>query len=297
MPEPADSPWTDAHPRDALKSHGLWAKKSLGQNFLVSPQDLDRIVEAAQVGADEAVLEIGTGLGRLTARLAARARRVVTVEIDAGLHALAAANLRGLDNVVALHADFLESKHRINPAVTDAARAAAQDCGGVLQVVSNLPYGISSPATVDLLEWDPAPSRMCLTVQQEVADRMAAPPGTAQYGLLTVFMDYWAAVEKLFPLGRRAFWPVPDVDSTVVRIVRRPESRRTEGYDRFAEVARKLFTHRRKTLRRALALAWDGRTADEMLAALGMDPAMRVEQLGVADLEAIAAAAPGSPRD
>lgn len=286
--------WLDAHPRDVLRAHGLRANRAFGQNFLVAARDLDRVVEAAGLSGDEVVLEIGTGLGRLTARLAAAARQVVTVEIDAGLHAVASARLAGLANVTALHTDFLQSKHEIAPAVTDAVAPLA--AAGRLVVVSNLPYGISSPAIVNLLEWRLPVERMCLMLQKEVADRLLAAPGEKQYGPLTVAADYWAETERAGRFPRQAFWPQPEVASTLVRIVKRPGRARGDDYGAFAATVARLFANRRKTLAHNLRAGWGRERADAVMDELELDPNARAETLSTSDFEAIAAAA-GAPRE
>jgi len=197
--------------------------------------------------------------------------------------------------VALLRCDFLESKHRISQAVADAVRSALAESELPLKVVSNLPYSISSPAVVNLLEWDLEPACMCLTLQREVAERMAARPGTKQYGSLTVGVDYWATVEELFALPPGAFWPRPDVSSVVVKIVRRRDRQRSAGYELFARTVRRLFTSRRKTVARALRMAWDRETARSIIASVGLEPATRVEQLTTEQFEAIAECAPGPP--
>ena len=277
----------ERHPREVLKAHGLKPRRALGQNFLVAARNIDRVVEAAAVTADQVVLEIGTGMGRLTHRLAERARHVVSVELDRGLHAIAADRLAGLPNVTLLHCDFLAGKHRIAPEVTEAAEQVRGD--SAVSVVSNLPYCISSPAIVNLLEWDVTVDRMCMMIQAEVADRLAAHPGTKQYGPLTVFVGYWAQVEILFGLPRRAFWPVPEVSSTLVQIARRADrQRRPEGYDAFVAAVRGLFSMRRKMLRSALKKAWDRQTAERVLAETGLGPERRVDTLTSEEFEAVA---------
>lgn len=289
MPAGSTPPRRERHPRDVLSKHGIRPRRATGQRFLVSGKDLDRVVEAACIGPDEAVLEIGTGLGRLSARIAARAGHLVTVEIDDRLHRVAAEHLGDLPNVTLLRCDFLASKHRINPAVAEAVRSALGGLAGPLKVVSNLPYNISSPAVVALLEWDIAVGEMFLMFQKEVADRLAASPGVKEYGPLTVCVDYWATVERLFSLPRRAFWPVPEVSSVLVRIVKRAERRRTEQYDAFSAVVRKLFEGRRKTLRRSLRSGWGDEKAAQVIERLGLDPRRRADTLSTEDFEAIAA--------
>lgn len=291
MPQRRHRPGSDRHPRDVLAEHGIRPRKALGQNFMVSGADLDRVADAAQISPDEVVLEIGTGLGTLTARLAARAGHVISVELDQTLYGIAAAALCESENVTLLRCDFLESKHRINPTVTEGAVAALRGGRPALKVVSNPPYSISSPAIVDLLEWEVPVGGICFTLQREVADRLTARPGQGEYGPLTVFVDYWATTERLFKLPPRAFWPPPEVSSTLVKILKRPERRRTADYEVFAAVVRKLFESRRKTLAHILRAAWGREKAGQVQAQLGLDPKGRVEDLRVADFEAIAAAA------
>lgn len=294
MSDVPDQAWLKAHPREVLREHGLWASKYRGQNFLVSSSVMERIVKSAGIRSDEVVLEVGTGLGRLTACLAVGAAHVVSVEVDEGLYGIAQANLADYGNVTLLLCDFLESKHRIQPAVTEAVREALRETERALRVVSNLPYGISSPAVVNLLEWELEPEHMYLTLQREVADRMTAEPGTGDYGPLTVFVRYWAEAEVLFNLGSADFWPAPDVTSSFVHLSRWRKAGRAEAYDSFARTVRELFTYRRKTVRRALRLALDGERARKVLDKCGLEGDKRVDNLTVGDFEAIATASDGT---
>jgi 16S rRNA (adenine1518-N6/adenine1519-N6)-dimethyltransferase len=278
------------HPREALKAHGLSARRGWGQNFLVSTETLDRIVEVAAVGPQDPVLEIGTGLGRLTARLAARARSVVSVEIDRGLHGIARGTLGAFENVTLLLGDFLASKHRISPNVTQAAGRACSRCGAPLKVVSNLPYGISSPAIVCMLEWLVPVGEMYLMLQKEVAGRLTAAAGTGEYGPLTVFARYWAEVEELFRLPRSAFWPAPEVSSALVRIAKRPGRQTDEEYAAFSEMVARLFTQRRKTLGRTLREGWGEERGRAALAELGVGATARIAELTPAQLRALSSA-------
>ena len=278
------------HPREVLKAHGLRARRAFGQNFLVSAATFDRIVESAGVQSDEAVLEIGPGLGALTARLAARARRVVAVEIDRGLHAISAENLRSFDNVDLLLGDFLASKHAINAAVTQAARAATDAAGRPLKVVSNLPYSISSPAIVCLLEWEVPVGEMYLMLQKEVADRVTAAPGGRDYGPLTATVAHWAEAQALFTLPRGAFWPAPEVRSALVRVARRPGARADECYRVFSAMVARLFGQRRKTLGHTLRAGWGAERARAALERVGVEQATRVEELTAEQLRVLAEA-------
>jgi 16S rRNA (adenine1518-N6/adenine1519-N6)-dimethyltransferase len=286
---PADLPdWADEHPRKLLDRRGLRAQRHLGQNFLVGRTNLDRVVNAADVQPDEAVLEIGTGMGRLTARLALRAEHVVTVEIDPPSAAAAAQHLAGFPNVTTLCCDFLERKHKINPRVTDAVAPVQQATGRPLRVVANLPYSISSPAIINLLEWRVPVGDMVLMVQKEVAERLDAAPGTSEYGPLTIYARYWAEVSRVFNLGKNTFWPAPQVASALVRVTRTRTRDEAENYETFVAVTRRLMTLRRKTLRKALKSGWGARVADQTIGELGLDRRARPEDLSVEHFERLA---------
>ena len=268
------------HPRDILHSHGLRARRSAGQNFLLSPKVAARIVQEARVGPQDVVLEIGTGLGQLTVPLAQAAHAVVSVEIDRGFCEIARERLEALSNVVLLCADFLASKHCINPAVSEAVLPLTQ--GHPLKVVSNLPFQISSPALINLLEWEVA-AEMDVMLQKEVVERLTAHPGAAAYGPLTVFTAYWAQVEEVFSLPPTAFWPQPAVSSAFVRLTPRAPCPRAENYQVFSEAVRKLFQSRRKTLRRALEQGWGRPSAQLVMSALPLDRTVRPDRLAVED--------------
>ena len=278
----------DPHPREVLQKNQLRATSRRGQNFLVSTSTLDRIVDLADVRDTETVLEVGAGLGRLTRRLAKKAARVVAVEVDSGLYEVARGRLQSLANLQLLHCDFLESKHRINPQVTDAVQTAREETGGKVKVVSNLPYSIASPTMVCLLEWELPVGGVFVLLQSDVAERLTAEPGCGDYSPLTVTVRYHARVQKAFDLPPHAFWPQPKVASTFVKIVPRPAPRPAESYEAFQTAVRKLFQFRRKTLGKALKI-WLGRKeARPLLERTRLDPSMRVEALAVDDFVTIA---------
>lgn len=278
----------DPHPRDVLQKNELRATSGRGQNFLLSDSTMDRIVDLAEVQNAETVLEVGAGLGRLTQRLAGRAGRVVAVEVDSGLFEVAQRRLHDLQNLKLLHCDFLESKHRINPQVTNAVRDARQRTGGEVKVVSNLPYSIASPTMVCLLEWEVPVQALFVLLQSDVADRLVAEPGCGDYSPLTVTVRYHAQVEKAFDLPPHAFWPQPKVASTFVKILPRSRPNPAESYDTFTKAVRKLFQFRRKTLRKALKIWLGKKEARPVLDRTRLDPAMRVEALAVDDFVAVA---------
>ena len=240
---------------------------------------MDRIVEAARVEPDDVVLEIGTGLGRLTARLAARACAVVSVEVDERLCQIASLHLAEFANVKLICCDFLASKHRISPAVTAAVLIYSN--GHRIKVVSNLPYQISSPAVINLLEWEVRLAEIDVMLQSEVMERLTARPGEAEYGPLTVFACYHAVIEKLFSFPPSAFWPRPAVLSSFVKVTPRSPVHPAQSYQVFSEVVNKLLQNRRKTLSHALQLGWGRAKTQLVLDTLQIDPALRPGRLTV----------------
>jgi 16S rRNA (adenine1518-N6/adenine1519-N6)-dimethyltransferase len=217
------------------------AKRSLGQNFLVDANLQRKIVEALGAGADDEVLEVGPGRGALTHHLAGAVARLVAVELDDALAGALVERYAGRDDVSIVHGDIL--KVPLGDHVRDPA---------ALRVVGNIPYNITSPILFRLLE-RPRPRVMVLMVQEEVAERLVAPTGTSAYGALAVGVRSVAAVERLFRVGRKAFRPVPRVDSAVVRIRPLSPPPLDEGEEaRLRVVVRAAFQWRRKQMGKIL---------------------------------------------
>ena len=237
------------------------AKKSLGQNFLVDPNIQRKIVEAVEPESAAAVVEIGPGHGALTDHLAGRVSRLVLVELDDDLAASLQARFAGSDRVTVVHRDVLE---------WDPEGVLGE---GPVRVVGNIPYNITSPILFRLLEWRPLPERIVLMVQREVADRLLAPAGDKEYGALTVGVRAAADVERLFQVGRGAFRPVPNVDSTVIRLVPR-EPLEPSSSDRLRSLTRAAFGMRRKQLQKILRTAPEyglpSEEAEAVLAEVGL---------------------------
>lgn len=229
--------------RARLARRGLAAHRDRGQNFLVDGGVARRIADAAGIRPGETVLEIGTGLGLLTEALAARAGRVVTVEIDAGLVAALREEAQLPAHVELRHADALE---------LDLV-ALADEAPGGLRVVANLPYAVSSLLLRKLLGARHVLRGWTVMVQREVAERILAPPGGRDYGSLGVLHRLVARVERLFDVSPRCFHPVPRVVSTVLRVTPRADAELGAGeLERVERVVRAAFGQRRKTLRNAL---------------------------------------------
>jgi len=260
--------------RELLARHGLRAKKSWGQNFLVDPGVRRRIVAAAGVGPADTVVEIGAGLGALTAALADTGAQVLAIERDPDLVAVLREVVGARVTVVAADALTFE--------LGEAALAA----GRPLVVVGNLPYQITSPLLFALIEAGAAVvERAVLMVQREVAERVVAAPGNKTYGRLSVMAQQRASVEILFHVGAGAFHPRPAVTSTVVRVTPRAAPLApVPDLALFAEVVRAAFSTRRKMLRRALAPAFGEQAARAALARAGIAETRRAEELDVTAL-------------
>ncbi len=258
--------------------------KTLGQNFVIDPNTVRRIVRRSGIGSDDAVLEVGPGLGSLTLALAEAAGHVVAVEVDPVLAAQ-------LPDTLAVRAPGLAD--RVTVIADDALHVATLPLAPTA-LVANLPYNVSVPVLLHLLSTLPSIRRALVMVQQEVAERLAAPPGSRTYGVPSVKARWFADVRRAGHVGRSVFWPVPNVDSGLVELVACPPPRTdVDRQDVFA-VVDAAFAQRRKMLRSALA-GWAGGSsrAAAILAGAGIDPTARGESLDVARFAAIAAAAVG----
>jgi len=257
---------------------GIRPTKQLGQNFVIDPNTVRRIVRTASVGPEDVVVEVGPGLGSLTLGLLPVVRRVVAVEIDPPL-------ARQLPVTVGERAPELAD--RLEVLELDALRLEAVPGPPPTAFVANLPYNVAVPVLLRLLEKLPSLERGLVMVQAEVADRLAAPPGSRTYGVPSVKAAWYASVTKAGSVGRNVFWPAPNVDSGLVSFTRR----QPPGADREATFAviDAAFAQRRKTLRAALA-GWAGSpaAAEERLRAAGIDPGARGETLSVEDFARLA---------
>jgi 16S rRNA (adenine1518-N6/adenine1519-N6)-dimethyltransferase len=277
-----------------LSEVGVRLKTQHGQNFLTDLNLLRLVVSSADVSQNDVVLEVGTGTGALTALLAERAAAVVTVEIDPRLHQLASEELIDFDNVTMLQQDALRGKHVLDPTMLAmVADRLAENPGRRLKLVANLPYSIATPLIANFLAEENSPQSMTVTVQREVAERIIAPPGTKNYGSLSVWVQSQCDAQLLRLIPPEAFWPRPKVTSAIVQIRLDPERRdRIADRDAFHEFVRTLFLHRRKSLRAALVSGWSKNlekpAVDRILAAAGLDPSIRAEQLDVTALLGLA---------
>ena len=275
-----------AEVRKLAERLGVSPTKKLGQNFVIDPNTIRRIVRAGDVTADDVVVEVGPGLGSLTLGLLDVARRVVAVEIDP---ALAAA----LPDTLAEHAPAIAAGQvEFELVHSDALRITARDVPGPppTALVANLPYNVAVPVLLHMLERFPSIERTLVMVQAEVADRLAAEPGSRVYGVPSVKARWFADVKRAGAIGRNVFWPAPNVDSGLVRLDRReaPPTALVERREVFAAVDA-AFAQRRKTLRSALS-GWAGSAAaaERALVAAGIDPSARGETLTVEEFARLA---------
>lgn len=268
--------------RALLGRHGFHFSKSMGQNFLVDPAVPAAIAAASQADRSCGVLEIGPGVGCLTAELAGRAGKVVSIELDKKLLPLLAETMEAYGNVEILPGDVLK---------LDLQALAAEKFPGLRPLVcANLPYNITTPVLTKLVE-APCFESVTVLLQKEVARRLAAPQGSTEAGAFTLWLQYFMEAEVLFDVPADKFFPAPKVDSALLRCVRREKSAAAvEDEAFFFRVVRGAFLLRRKTLANSLAAALPekGREAvQEAIAACGLPPAVRGEKLTLEDFAAL----------
>lgn len=270
--------WED--PRRVLGRYGMQPKASFSQNFLVARDVVDDIVEALSLAPGKPVVELGAGLGTLTAGILRAGARVFAVEQDRDMIRVLGAELGEVDGFELVPGD----------AASIDLEALAARAGGKITVAGNLPYAITGAILRHLVEHRRLLDRAVIMVQREVRDRLVSPPGTKSYGALTVFVRAAFEIEPVRIVKPGAFHPPPKVDSAVVRLVAR-ERPLAEETDAFRAVVRGAFEQRRKTLRNALLGAYrDPARVDAALAAAGIDGKVRGETLSVEDFDRLARA-------
>jgi len=243
-----------------------------GQHFLANPHVAGRIAEALHLSREDTVLEIGPGKGALTRHLLATGAHVVGVEIDEDLYKGLEGRFRGVVEFTVIHGDVLE---------TDLS-SLFKDVKGPVMVAGNIPYKITSPLLERLTQWD-GWERTVLMVQEEVAQRITAVPGTKTYGILSVAVQLIAEARWLFGLSKQSFRPVPQVDSAVFELIRRPEVPAKAERERIMKVVRAAFSERRKTIINPLAsrLAVPKAEVEKALRSAGIDPSVRAETVSL----------------
>lgn len=275
-----------------LERHGFTFKKSFGQNFLTDTNILQKIVDTAGIDDQVNVIEIGPGIGALTEFLAERAAQVMAFEIDHRLVPILADTLRDFDNVTVVNEDILKvdlAQHIQNFKNPDLP----------IKVVANLPYYITTPILMHLIESGIPFSEFVVMMQKEVADRISAQPNTKAYGSLSIAVQYYMTAKVAFIVPRTVFVPAPNVDSAILKMVRRPEPAvAVEDESFFFKISKASFTHRRKTLWNNLT-GYFGKTEevkDKLTKALdqaGLSPSVRGEALSLEEFASLADALKG----
>lgn len=275
--------------RAIMQRYGISCRKSLGQNFLIDANIIDKIIAAADLTAEDLVVEIGPGLGALTARTAQRAGRVLAVEVDRGLLPVLAETLDGAGNVEVVQGDALEVD--FDGLVEEKTGGIFGRSGKKYKLLANLPYYITSPLLMHLLLGRFNFSLLIVMIQLEVAARLVAEPGTGDYGALSVAVQYFTEPKKLFRVPRTVFFPSPGVDSAVVKLAVRLEPVvAVQDETLFFKVVRAAFGQRRKTLLNSLAGSGLGFARETCLSALeraGIDPGRRGETLSLSEFASL----------
>ena len=288
MTSPGPTKLRPAAVRARSSPHGNPPTNQRGQNIVNDANTVRRIVRAAALRPDDTVVEVGPGLGSLTLGLLGEVRRVVAIEVDPVLAA-------ALPKTLATYAPELADRCEVVAA--DALRVDSLPGPPPTALVANLPYNVSVPVLLHLLALLPSLERGLVMVQSEVADRLAAPPGSKVYGIPSVKAAWYAEVRRAGAIGRNVFWPAPNVDSGLVAWTRREPPTTAVSREQVFAVVDAAFAHRRKALRGALReLAGSGEAAEAVLTAAGIDPMARGESLTVQDFTRIAEEFETTPR-
>ncbi|MCI9667606.1 MAG: 16S rRNA (adenine(1518)-N(6)/adenine(1519)-N(6))-dimethyltransferase RsmA [Angelakisella sp.] len=268
--------------RQVMEKHSFTFSKALGQNFIVNPSVCPRIAEEGGAAPGVGVIEIGAGIGVLTAELACRADKVVCIEIDSRLLPILAETLGEFQNVTIRNEDVMKA---------DLPAIIAKEFPGMEVVVcANLPYYITSPILMSLLEQQLPIRSITVMVQREAARRICAPPGSRESGAISAAVRYYSEPRILFPVSRGSFLPAPEVDSSVIRLdVLSAPAVQVKSQETFFAVVRGAFSQRRKTILNTLSAAL-GLTKEELrplLEAAGVSPGVRAEELTLPQFAAI----------
>ncbi len=268
---------------DRLKKHHITLQKKYGQNFIGDPALLERIATVCDWQPGDRALEIGPGAGTLTRAIAREAEEVLAIEIDRRLAPLLEETLADCANVHLVFTDALKAD-------LDALMRDTLGWDGRYKLIANLPYYITTPLIMHVLEDSEKVSELVIMVQKEVGERLCAAPGSKAYGAVTVMVQYAATVARAFDVGRHAFVPAPEVDSTILHLIpyeKRPIQAQSDAVLR--RVVKAAFSQRRKTLRNSLSsLGCDKALIKQALEAAGIEDSRRAETLSVAEFVALA---------
>ena len=267
-----------------MKELGLDAKKRFGQNFLIDARVLDKIIQGAEITKDDTVLEIGPGVGTMTQALSRAAGKVIAVEIDKDLIPVLEKTLAGCENVTVVNADIMD---------VDLCEIAAR-AGRPIKVVANLPYYITTPILMKLLEEKVPIESITVMVQKEVAERMQAAPGGKDYGALSLAVQYYCEAEVIAKVPSNCFIPRPGVDSAVIKLTLRSDPQKNAGEEdteHMFRLIRQSFSQRRKTLSNTLradaSLGISREAVEAALSEMGLPADIRGERLSLKQFAAL----------
>lgn len=257
--------------KELLNKYNFDFKKKFGQNFIIDENIINSILSKSNVDKDTLVIEIGPGAGSLTYKLSEYAKNVLCYEIDLSLEKMLNDVLKDKDNVEIIFKDFLKS---------DVKKDLEKYNYNKLYVVANLPYYITTPIIIKIIEDNINVDKMVVMVQKEVGDRFKAIPGTKDYGSLTVFLNYYFDVKKILDISKNVFIPKPNVDSIVVEFTKKANLKQVKNKELFFKLIRDSFTQKRKTLRNNLK-SYDLNKIEEILKKYNYNLSVRAEQLNI----------------
>ena len=256
---------------DLLEKYGFKLKKKFGQNFIIDENVINSIINKSEIDKNTLVIEVGPGAGSLTYKLGLSAKNILCYEIDETLKDVLNENIGGLDNIDVIYKDFLQA---------DVLSDLKKYNYSKLYVVANLPYYITTPIIIKIIEDKIPVDKMVVMVQKEVGDRFKASPGSKDYGSLSVFLDYYFDVKKLMDISSKVFIPKPNVDSIIVEFKKKENIYNLKNSDVFFKLIRDSFTQKRKTLRNNLK-GYNLNSVEKTLNKYNLDLSVRAEQLSL----------------
>ena len=273
--------------RDIRERYGFQLSKSLGQNFITDRNVIGKIIEGAGIGEDDLVIEIGPGIGVLTAEAAQAAAKVIAIEIDSNLIPILEETLAGFDNIEIINRDILKTD--LNEIIEEQAAAGA--FSGAVRIIGNLPYYITTPIIMKVFESGVKADSVTVMMQKEVADRIKAGPGSKTYGAISVTVQYYCDVEHVATVPKEVFVPRPKVDSAVLNfIIRKEKPAELKSEKVFFDCIKAGFGKRRKTLLNSLTgvCGLEKEDINEVLGEAAIEPTRRAETLSIEEFATIA---------
>ena len=273
--------------RDIRERYGFQLSKSLGQNFITDRNVIGKIIEGAGIGEDDLVIEIGPGIGVLTAEAAQAAAKVIAIEIDSNLIPILEETLAGFDNIEIINRDILKTD--LNEIIEEQAAAGA--FSGAVRIIGNLPYYITTPIIMKVFESGVKADSVTVMMQKEVADRIKAGPGSKTYGAISVTVLYYCDVEHVATVPKEVFVPRPKVDSAVLNfIIRKEKPAELKSEKVFFDCIKAGFGKRRKTLLNSLTgvCGLEKEDINEVLGEAAIEPTRRAETLSIEEFATIA---------